>query len=232
MKKRVGQNNDLYLNLLLMTAVIEISKKINDQKEASDNDVYASNSENRIMVQKIISKHFRNQNIKKRVKKYSLRAALVCLLFYLVFSICIFSVSAWRKPVIDFFLQTTSPYSTIQTQDGLYINHESAYFPQRIPEGFIVNKYSASDSVISLEYANSQNQMIVFTQQDSNTGAMIDTEDVQSQDIRLANGLDALFIEKQDTNQLIWEVEPYILILQSNLSKDEMLEIANSVPNK
>ncbi|HZK35296.1 MAG TPA: DUF4367 domain-containing protein [Bacillota bacterium] len=181
-------------------------------------------------------------NLIKRQKKpyYSLvdtigkRVAVIVLAIFLALAGTVFSVEALREPVIDFVTEIYEMFTNIIFEDpegGDFYKTETYYAPRYIPQGFILEDTQTTRIYSRYVYTNSRGDFITYNQLilDHYT-IMVDTEATYSEPINIG-GLDGLFYENKNNNNLVWNDDIYVYQLTAPLTinLDELISMALSL---
>ena len=70
--------------------------------------------------------------------------------------------------------------------------------------------------------------MVKFEQMTKDTYTWVDIEDADSEKNDIVFG-DAYYYEKDGTYKFVWSFEGYVFKIEGSLSKDEMVDLANSL---
>lgn len=178
--------------------------------------------------------------IKRRRKPYysivntvGKRVAVVILAFVMVSFTTIMSVEALRKPFLKFITNMFSTHSEIKSDPD-----DSKEYPKTIESKYDitngVNGYGRDvlcdeSSKVSLHYSLGDN-LIEFEQRvvDGFTG-YYNTEDAAIEHIDI-NGHDAMgWVDNHNYYNMIWNNGEYVIVISSNISKSELIEMAKSV---
>ena len=178
--------------------------------------------------------------IKRRRKPYysiintvGKRVAVIILAFFIVSFTTVMSVEALRKPFLKFITNMFSTHSEIKSDSD-----DSKEYPKTIESKYDitngVNGYGRDvlcdeSSKVSLHYSLGDN-LIEFEQRvvDGFTG-YYNTEDAAIEHIDI-NGHDAMgWLDNHNYYNLIWNNGEYVIVISSNISKSELIEMAKSV---
>ena len=197
------------------------------------------------MVKPVYSARFRRKlkSIKSAQKQRSLitvitRSAAIFILVALLNFAGTLAVNAELRERIFRWVVNTFPQFSEFRAAGVTLPLESgsgvdllAYGPAYIPEGFYVCDAFIFSSRIGTEYRNDESQTICFR------GALpdgspiaFDTGDALIEDI-LINGGEGFYWETDGLTYVIWEQDGFMFSLVSELSKEEVIQIAHSVEN-
>lgn len=149
-------------------------------------------------------------------------------------SLALFSVTALRESFLGFFKSTNDGISTTinLSEDPVYnpkAVFEETYFS--IPHGFERTEYNCSSDYFRKKYVNAAGNYINIYQGAVHGGGVLtlDTEGSKIEDVELF-GSNAFYYEKKG-NRLFWQYNSSYYMMISDLTKEEMLEIARSAYN-
>ncbi|MCR5480630.1 MAG: DUF4367 domain-containing protein [Ruminococcus sp.] len=178
--------------------------------------------------------------IKRRKKPYyslvntvGKRVAVIILAFVMVSFTTVMSVDALRNPFLSFITNMFSSHSEIKSDP-----EDSKQYPATIESKYDITEgvdgysrdvmldnkgevnllYSQGDDVIELE----QHIVDDFDMHTNTEGATIEHIDI--------NGHEAIgWFDNHNYYHLIWNNGEYVIVISSNIGKDELIEIAKSV---
>lgn len=177
--------------------------------------------------------------IKRRKKPYyriintvGKRVACAVLAFLVASSATVLSVKALREAVADFFISIYEKFSTIQSAD------ETGTTPETIEDIYEIT-YDLSGFTIDYEDYNEYSRNISYVNDDilidfqQYTKEMYD-ENVNTEGANIStiiiNSYEAIYF--RDNHQydcMIWDNGDYIIVLYSNIGKNALINIAESV---
>lgn len=167
-------------------------------------------------------------------------AACIVLLLGIAAPIAIANVDVIRAKVLRLLINVRDEYtelSLIEDPDASFdvpAGWEGEYFPSYIPEGYVL--YEVFHPMAKVYYVDEEDHFINFDECDANTYVNVDSEDAEiSYD--LVNGNTAMIIEKVyhdeekviDSKTVIWSNGYKYFIIDTELSVEETLKIAESV---
>lgn len=160
------------------------------------------------------------------------RVACIALAIFIASATTVMSVDALRNAVFNFFSDLFGSTSTVRVviDEQHPKTIEDLYEITYDLSDFKLDSNDVSEWYIRKEYIH-DNKVIVFYQytQDMFDGSVINTEDVDIKETEI-NGFSATyFLDNQGNYKIIWDNGKYIFTILSNLSKDEVFEIAESV---
>ena len=204
-----------------------INTEFNDYIPKTEAHTFSPNFEKKM--KKLINR--RKKPYYKLINTFSKRAACIVFTVIAVSSITVMSVEALRTKFIGFFIQTEKTHSTIKSDD-------KENCPDTIEEIYKIT-YDLTGYTIGFENYDEIDRhttylkgdiQISFSQHAKPTfDENINTEDAELFDIDI-NGSDGIFFtDNHNYDSIIWDNGDYIFVLFSNIGKDELIKIAESV---
>ena len=191
---------------------------------------------------KMIHNHFakkqRDETLRRVVKTFARSAAMLFATLG-VASVLIFSVEAFRTPVINFFLEQHEHFSVIgqgnsdkpQQGSNEHLGNDDAPLAGLLPSGYVQTKFQEKNDGAFIDFYKNGNGAIIMFQADcGNTLIGYDTEDAETKPARLSD-YDALIIWK-DGIKLIWYIPEEDMTYQlksTELSLDEHWYLARAI---
>ena len=188
---------------------------------------------------KKIHSHFakqRSEETFRRVVKMFARSAAMLFATLGVASVLIFSVEAFRTPVINFFLEQHEHYSVIghgssdEPQQGTneHLGNDDAPLAGLLPSGYVQVKFQEKNNGAFMDYyKNESGETIVLQTDCGNTLIGYDTENAEMKPAKI-RGYEALIIWKHGI-KLIWHIPETDMTYQlkaSDLQEDEIWQLA------
>lgn len=154
----------------------------------------------------------------------------------IVISASALSVEAVRKAVFDFITKIFSNHNVVTVESGTDEGYpdiiEEEYYISALPEGFEEADNIKSDKSIDIVYLY-EDDYVFFTQNTkSNYEQYFDNEYSEYSDYIDSDGEKYLIITSDFDSTYIWDNGRYIFIVQSNLDKDEILNLCKSTKIK
>lgn len=174
---------------------------------------------------------------KQRIHTVQVVARRVCFVMLAIMCVGVtvaFTVPEVRAQLTDLLIQITQgkDNNAVNLTHGVYVEWNQTNYPRYIPSEYHISGISTSDNVQQIEYRDSQNHILYFLQQNQKSGGMTDGENLTyAQQVEI-NGKVGYLTQKNDDSTLIWADETYIYTLQGKLSKEEIIQMANSVPTE
>lgn len=194
---------------------------------------------------KMIHNHFaKKQRVETlhRAAKTFARSAAMLFATLGVASVLIFSVEAFRTPVINFFLEQHEHYSVIghgssdkpQQGNDEHLENDDSPLAGLLPSGYVQVKFQEKYGGTFTDYYRDKNGETVVVQADcGNTLVGYDTENAEIKPAKL-NSYEALIIWK-DGIHLIWyipEEDATYQLRSTGLSEDEVWYLARMIIEK
>jgi len=170
----------------------------------------------------------------RRTGKWLLRACAAMFILIVVAAVTIYSVDAFRVPVLNFLREVTNKEITYYSTDtvdysGFEDQIHGLYVPRYIPTGYELSDLKKDYDVV-LEYKNTQikSKVIKLVYIKGNSTTSIDNEGVRQENIQV-NGEKAELLIGDKLNYLIFKYDKQTFLLTADLSKEEMVKIAESM---
>lgn len=178
--------------------------------------------------------------IKRRKKPYyriintvGKRVACAVFAFLTALSVTVLSVKALREAVADFFISIYEKFSTVQPiineEDTTPLTIEEIYGITYGIEGYEIILEEKTDSRLFRTYVK-DNIVIYFSQYIKDAYAPdINTENAEIVTIDINGYSTMYFLDNNDFHNLVWDNGDYIINIDSNCSKDALIDMAKSV---
>jgi len=172
------------------------------------------------------------------VRTSARKTVLALAAAFILMMITVFSVSALRKPFVEFIVSVYEKFSSIifeqqasdmQPSTAL----ESFYVPEYIPDGYALDE----DNIIIL----SSQRILLFAgehdtiefQQFAHTSStfIIDTEGISTEQV-FVGGNEGIYYSNKGKQFLVWTNDLYGFSLAGRMEKEVLLAIANSLKEK
>lgn len=161
---------------------------------------------------------------KRRMMMPRIAAAIAVFLVIAVFSIN--QVPAWREPIYNFFFNTTSDgkKEKVEILEENKDDDFEKYMPKYVPEGFkLVEKFYDEETVQYRIVYESETSNITIFALPKNGDFYLDLSKFEK--IRFSNR--EYYIDNQ--NRIMWISNHCSFYIKSDLSRQEILEIADSI---
>lgn len=168
----------------------------------------------------------------------SMRIAMVVSLVLVVGTVSVFSSEAGRRAMMLWFTEWgdkddgfhfSGDSEKIDVQPPQEI--ETVYEPTWIPDGFELTEDELVGGVCYLQDYMKGKHYIGFEQDIVNAGITIDSEDMVREEV-MVNGYRGQLNSKKGKTILIWATGEYVFLVSSDLGKEVVLKIAESIKEK
>ena len=103
------------------------------------------------------------------------------------------------------------------------------WYPKQLPDGFNLADFTRNGQAIDLIFKSENNDMIIFSQSPTDElNLMVDNTEQNPEKIEINSGT-AYWISIEDSNLLMWNQWETFFLLQSELSKEDMIQIAENI---
>lgn len=185
-------------------------------------------------MRKLIREQRRSPPMRKALQIARQTAAAVLIVATISFS-CLMTVEAYRAKLIEvitevFYDLTHFSFFSSWQGDMELGEIEFNYLPDGMDEVQRETFEGTQGQTIYLE--DPEGRQLKVTQNliddDSSIDIILDTEDVDA--ITIPFGTDnAFLIIKENTTTLIWEDDPYLILMTGDISSEEIIEVANGI---
>ena len=193
----------------------------------------------------IFSKRFEKRMdnlVKRRSKPYYMmintaakRVACMVGIILIASFTTVMSVASFREAFKSFIVNTFEKFSIVRSNDN-----DNSICPETVDNLYCIsNEYLTDYSIVytekttisySIDYENSNGAFIGFNQYTKKHFDIgINTEDVQTTTIDLNQHEAIFYTDNHNYNHILWDNGDYIIFISSNISKDELINIAKSV---
>lgn len=188
---------------------------------------------NRIRINKLFSQYTNNicQNAvspKKINRRFVIAAVIIIMLSLITAGTTALITNSFRGTLYN---DNTYLFAVdIQNSPNII---EKEYRLSIIPEGYDIYNVTKTDTIVFIEYYKRETNERLFFKQEvkSMYSSHVNTEDHDIKET-VVNGCNAIYIEyitnTETSTTLIWNNEKYILSLEGNFTKDELLNLAIS----
>ena len=167
----------------------------------------------------------------KIINTFGKRVACIVLIIFIASSVTIMSVGALRKAFVGFWISVLKEFSVIQSAD---IDNapeiiEDIYEVTYDLSNYKYNLWFSDSTSRYTEYTNGD--IVIYFNQDVKSiyDRSYNTEDVKTEKITIKGHEAIVFCDNHNYITVIWDNGDYILSLASNLGKNALIEIAESV---
>lgn len=155
----------------------------------------------------------------KTVKVLLIAATLTALL------LTAFVIPSSREFIIDNF-DIFSRYQLTESNNNSVNGEITVGY---IPEGFALESSSTHNKHIYNKYTSSKNEYFTIIKQSSTTIVEFDTETGIVENIVIGDITYTFYDDTTDYNCIVWNRNDYVYQIHSSISKDELLQIAETV---
>lgn len=168
----------------------------------------------------------------KKALKISKYAACFLAIIMLISAVTIYNVEALRVKFLNFVF--TSDYEG--TSFNFEEKEEEKEAPPEnntdiafgyVPEGFELIDARQKKENIHIRYASGENYFQIL-RGDLSGNYNVDTENGTYENIKI-DGLEAVYFTNPNINSVVWNDSYYIYIITSNISKEELIKIAENI---
>lgn len=165
------------------------------------------------------------------------RVACIVLAIIISFTTVTFSVDALREPFVKFVVEVYEKFTSLFFEKDTEIQSSEEEFvfvpiePSYIPDGYVLEHKEQTFSNLLCIYSDGNGNKIHYRQRAYlNITMNIDTETTHHENI-LINNNEAVYYEKYNTSNIIFNNGEYIFVISSQLTKEEIIKIAESIKN-
>lgn len=187
-----------------------------------------------------ISKKYYRKSLFRRSSRIAKRAAVFAAVGIIISFGSLLSVEASRNAIFNALLDWQSNHVAIHYQEEGASSggktSSSAYSvikPKYLPDGFAEVQTVKIDSETEIEYRNEQGMKILFSQEPLTEGGNIgvDTEHTTETEIEIQGEKAFLFTadSSEESSYLVWNDHNNSFLLNSKVSPQELIKIAESV---
>lgn len=159
-------------------------------------------------------------------------AAAVLVVFVVLGSVTM-NTEALRVPIVKFFSSSKTGYNMVMAETGSgdsnyheYI--ENVYVLSETLDGYEEVSRTDTRRMISIEYANETQEYYVYNQMVDSINNWVDNEKALYEECNISTG--KAYFQCFDTdNSLIWAYDGYVFRLSGDISKSDMLSLADSL---
>lgn len=169
---------------------------------------------------------------KRRKRRRIVKRAAAGLAACICVSTCmVFSSSAFRIPVMNFFTDVKEKYSELVVDKGTktYVTKNfQEYEPRYVPKGFNVSEVEEKDNYFRLYYVDSIDRWYYYACYLEPHSTYIDTEDLIGKKIKTEIG-DVMIYDKGEYQQIVLYKDYHQFSVIGNIEFDEMIKVLESV---
>lgn len=216
---------DKAFDALLDEAAVLAEKRLNEKYTEPEDEI--SFSEEHKQKMKVLFRKETRKARRRKFAKFSGIAACFLLVLVIGFGATVFSVDAWRVRFLNFVLEAGRPNTdfNFSPTGGTYYSDDVVSLAY-IPMGFEVANGASTKSSLSLNFKK-EKEYFDFFLCSIDTNMNIDTENGTIEKVTI-NGRDAIYITTPNINAVVWHNNEYVFRIIGNISKEEMIKIAEN----
>lgn len=174
---------------------------------------------------------------KSNKKKTLMRVASIAVAVLVCFSAVTLSVDGFKEHISKFVNNLSSSISASiklsdNENDAKLASYEGQYVPTYIPEGYKVDEVSNRDTVKSITLLKGKDKFIMFSEQSSDVGLNVDTENAESVEEIEINGMQGMKVLKGGTMVLIIKTESSVIHIACNDHNVDVVGFANLIEKR
>jgi hypothetical protein len=226
-------------------AEIEGAALLADNERLKAAPQFRTTQEDKKRIRRTVERELRRKSFKKvtrRIYNVTSHVAVVFMAAAILFSSTMVASAEFRNAVYKMVFTHEQRYTLIELDertdlefvDSEVYTWEHAYAPTVMPQGYTVSDVLGTTLTHSVIYTNASGGEIVFFQSDSKAqGTMqIDTENAQLVQNVLINDSEALLVNKNGRNTLVWRIGRSMLSLSSGEDNETLMAIAKGIKQK
>lgn len=195
--------------------------------DASDDHVFSPKFERKMY--KLVKR--RNKPYYNLINTLGKRIACIAVIIFVASSVTVLSVKALREAVANFFIDIYEKFSTVQSVDDtdVPVTIEEVYGITSGLDNFKIVYEESGTTWRGITYVN-DNQVVNYSQYTLEGYKMnINTEETETFTVDI-NGIEAIcYFDNNDYWNVIWNNGTYIIKISTNISKDALIDMAESV---
>lgn len=163
------------------------------------------------------------------------RRAACIIATIIILSASALSVKAIREAIFDFIMKAFSDHTVVTTESGTDVGYpetiEEEYYISELPEGFIQTQSGSTSTLLSVSYSDNNGNYIIVNQHVKTWYETYYDDNLKESEITY-NGQKLLTIEYEGGTICIWDNGRYIFEITSNLDKNLLFNLCNSIKVK
>lgn len=225
------KSNDIFESKTFRKACEKTCEKIADEypNEGNRQHVFSENFEKKMA--ELIKKPPKNKSV--IFKNVGKRIAVVTAVVILGLTTTVFSVKAFRVPVINFFVKVYETFTSLFVENTQVEYNDNFQFtpkhPSYVPQGFEVENEYTYDVMYRIDYKSKNNLYYYFKQDRLYQNQIIDTEHSNYNDIIQHNGTKYYYYITDGNKKMVWFDTHYSYMISGNIDQDDMFRIAESI---
>ena len=160
------------------------------------------------------------------------RVAIIVLAIIISFTATTFGVKGIREAVIEFITETFERFTRITVQNEEPTPSQAKLVknaPQYIPTGYTVESEMDLDGIYQINYNSKENIPVVYVQEFNYKNIFrINTENVDYEKIFI-NSYEGIFYKNNGLNSVVFANETYLYRIYGQVSREELIKIAESI---
>ncbi|CCY85884.1 putative uncharacterized protein [Clostridium sp. CAG:149] len=169
---------------------------------------------------------------KRRKRRRIVKRAAAGLAACICVSTCmVFSSSAFRIPVMNFFTDVKEKYSELVVDKGTktYVTKNfQEYEPRYVPKGFNVAEVVEEDNFFKIRYVNDNGQWYYFACYEYSHSANVDTENAVKKEIETGENNITVYVKEGNTQAIMYQNFKQFVI-SGEIDLDEIQKIFESI---
>ena len=167
-------------------------------------------------------------------KRIANKAAMAAIVLGVGLVLATFSVDAFRIEVLNFLIETTQKYTSIQVgnvmdkEEKVPATWSSYYLPEYIIDGYSLSSVQEFSDIRLIYFQNTNGEVIKFSQSFDNDNYQIDTENTEATEVMI-NGAKGILVDKDGVVTLLWNNSDYTFYLTGKADKEEIVKMAESI---
>lgn len=226
-----GNNDDIFekaFEEMLKEAAKRADKRLGGQLEEPKEEIVFSEEHER-KIEKLFRLE-RRKRINKKLIKYTKRCACILIVCCIaVTAVGVVKVDALRMRFLRLLYEPDAPNSDID-----FIGDKTNYYADDymhisyIPDGFKATEIFTVKGHLGYTFLNGDKYFHLSADDIETTNSNVDTEDMEIEYLKIRNN-DAIYLTKPRVNILIWSDDDTAYIIDGNISKEDMIKVAESV---
>lgn len=211
----------------------DIELKTDDELRSEGSSMYEFSPAFEKRMKKLIRESQKQQSTTYRAKGFRSKIRVAILVAVLVCAATMFSVSAFRTSIANFFFDSEGKSSTISIDSGEkpVLTEFEKYLPNYSPNGFAVNTVQKiADGGVFIQFSNGQDIYYDVQYTPKVMSAFVDTEDGEVSELKI-NNADVVISERQDRIMATYTRDGSFYLISGNIPYDEIINILESIPS-
>ena len=188
-----------------------------------------------VMLKEEQNKRKKKERSKKLIKYSKICACLLAAVF-ISGAILMSNVEAFRSKVFEIFFREQPNYIDFKQIEIPYDKNgiipsdwNGFWYPKQLPDGFTLADFTKNGQAIDLIFKNENNGMIFFSQSPTDElNLLVDNTEQNPEKIEIDSGT-AYWTSIEGSNLLMWNQGEAFFLIQSELPKEDMIQIAENI---